>query len=151
MEKEIKVTSLTHEELVNLFSTALYGDNTFCIDVPSRFEDLWVGECFEDKIANVLLHGGRIKLRDNYSANADDDVEVYGNGTDIIVETKSEELLDNLCYYAYYSISLDSILAACSTSEGYRLASELFIDEDGDFYTAYNLLQLIVFGEVVYG
>ena len=28
---------------------------------------------------------------------------------------------------------------------------ELFIDEDGDLYTAYNLMQVAVLGEIIYG
>ena len=58
---------------------------------------------------------------------------------------------ENSVYYPVYRIGLEDIIEAAQTDEGYRYAKELWIDEMGDFYTAWNLLQLVIFGEVVYG
>lgn len=32
-----------------------------------------------------------------------------------------------------------------------RLTKEILVDETGDFYTAYNLMQMILFEELIYG
>lgn len=68
------------------------------------------------------------------------------------VESKVHHLEEyNGYYHPAYRVGLEEILEGCSTDEGYEYAKELFLDEDGDFFTAYNLLQIIIFGEVVYG
>ena len=48
---------------------------------------------------------------------------------------------------------METLLAGinANTKESSLLVQELFIDGDYDLYTAYNLMQVAVFGEIVYG
>lgn len=130
METKIRVTSLTHDELVDFLSTALYGCDNFEVEVaqagpgPELYEECKkkMGDafCWEDGLAEVLLGGGCLEVIDLYDGDE--------------------------MYYIDYT----NILNGFSTPEGYKYAEELF-DGDGDFFTAWNLLQIIIFGEVIYG
>lgn len=148
MKTEIKVTQLTKDDLCNIISTATYGDNSFDILVPDEYQKLKTlggneDDCWEDKLANVLLNGGKIDIVDMG--------DEYGDA-DVRLEPKVHHLEEyNECYYPAYRVGLEEFLEGCSTDEGYEYAKELLIDEDGDFFTAYNLIQIIIFGEVVYG
>ena len=68
MKTTIKVTEFEHEELVDLLSTALCGSSWFEADYDSKiYETLKVknGECFEDKLADMLLAGHKITIIDH--------------------------------------------------------------------------------------
>lgn len=145
MKTKIKVTELSHDDLVNLFSTALYGCDYLCVDYDSeqwnnlkgKYEDMDI--CFEDKLAALLLAGCTIDIYDGYAEG-----KIYSGLGELIENEDGEE-------EARYRISIYDILAACSTTEGYKYAHELFEEESGDYWTANNLLQIAMFGEVVYG
>lgn len=149
MKVEYKITELDHENLVDFLSTATYGDNTFEIFIPEEFKELrdqGEGDCWEDKLANVLLAGGKLDIVDR-----DDDEITHDEVATFHHLEKYTDGFENFVYYPAYRIGLEDIIKAAQTDEGYRYAKELWIDEMGDFYTAWNLLQLVIFGEVVYG
>lgn len=52
-----------------------------------------------------------------------------------------------------YKITMETLLAGinANTDESWPLIQKLLIDEDGDLYTAHNLMQVAVFGEIIYG
>ena len=137
MKTKIKVTELTHEEIVDLLSTALYGSEWF---VAKYDENLYEslknkdGICFEDKLADMLLAGHKITIVDVYSGGVS-----YSNKC---VGVKNENV--------YYEIDLKDILKKASTIIGYELISDV-LSGDGDYYTADEFLQRVVFGEVIYG
>ena len=58
----INKVDIAHDDLVTLFSDALYGDYTFDVYVDEKNKPLKEGEgdCYEDKLANVLQNGGYI-------------------------------------------------------------------------------------------
>ena len=157
MKVEYKITELDHENLVDFLSTATYGDNTFEIFTPEEFKELrdqGEGDCWEDKLANVLLAGGKLDIVDR----GDDEImpDEVANFQPLYPKhfhhlEKYTDGFENCVYYPVYRIGLEDIIEAAQTDEGYRYAKELWIDEMGDFYTAWNLLQLVIFGEVVYG
>ena len=67
MKTEIKVIELEHEDLVDLLSTALYGSTWFDASYNKEvYESLTntTGECFEDKLADMLLNGHKIAITD---------------------------------------------------------------------------------------
>ncbi|MDD6104183.1 MAG: hypothetical protein PUB73_06205 [Bacteroidales bacterium] len=135
-----KITELSHNDLVNILSTALYGCDYLSASYDHDFynnlnDSQKQGNCFEDALADVLLNGGAITIIDYY---AEGDV----NG-------KKGKLIDD--DNAEYTLTLQDFLDGCSTREGHRYAVELLVEEDGDYYTANNLLQIIMFGEVIYG
>lgn len=158
MEAKVKVVSvsLTHEDLVNLFSTALYGNSMMeCDYIKSDYPIVLFEESdsVEDVIAKILLNGGEVTIVDNEGAEADtEDICYYGKKSK---NWQSNGVVDGVCwsgkYYApTYKINLQNIINGIKATEGYKLAKELF-NEDGDMWTAYNLMQIIVFGEEVYG
>lgn len=142
MKKEItyKVTELSHEDLVEILSVALTGCDWTMVEYD---KDLWRTvphygeECIEDICADLLLAGHTIGVRD-LSAEG----EVYTS------KTTEVDLNDGS---VLYTLAIEDFLDGCSTEEGYGYAKELLEDCEGDYYTANNLLQIIMFGDVVYG
>ena len=138
MKTKITVTSMTHEELVDLLSTALEGSSWFGAsydkEIYRSLKDT-IGDCFEDKLADMLLAGHKIIITD-YEA----DGESYSSKCTRITADGD----------AVYKIGLDDILKAASTKTGYQLLSDV-LDGTGDYWTADALLQRVVFGEEVYG
>lgn len=151
---------ISHEDLVTLFSDSLYGDHTFDAWVDEENEPLkskGEGDCYEDKLANVLLNGGYICITDNEAEEDEcnsDVLPIAGvyTGTSMFGEYRAP----------YYKIDLErikqafkEILAQNTTGEYsdglYKNYIATYVDEDGDFYDAWNILQYIIFGDVVYG
>lgn len=137
MERIIKVTSFTHDELVNLLSTALYGSSWFEADYDSEIYNSLTeknGYCFEDKLADMLLAGHKITIIDH---------EAEG-------ESYSKKCVRFDGDAAVYEVNLKDFLRTASTQAGYKLVEEV-LDGDGDYYTGDAFLQRVVFGEEVYG
>ena len=137
MKAEVKILELTHEELSNIITTAFYGNDIMEVDYegsPSTHH-----KCFEDNIAQVLLDGGTIRVTDTESWGSDNPADGFGklpryiNGDDCIV----------------YKVTLKDILEGASTPECLRMIQDILSGE-GDMYTASNLMQTIVYGEIIY-
>ena len=164
MKIKTNVTSieLSKGDLVNLLSTATFGDDTFSIWVDDECKALKGNEdeCREEKWANVLLLGGHICVGVMEAGEA--------NREEVFNESKFYE--DNECYIEefdgtfpneslfvpYYKVTLERIKQAfieIIESDKYpkQHFDNLFIDDCGDFTDAWCLLQYIVFGEVIYG
>ena len=140
MTFNVQVTGVTHEELVNLFSTAFYGneymgatyDKNELNQIP---EDKREGDCFEDFLADMILNGKSIQVTD-YLAEGED----YG------------------CLHCYpadddefivYDLELEDILKGLSSEANFRMMQEIQSGE-GDMFTAYTLIQRIIFGIEIY-
>ena len=139
MTTEIKVTAMTHDELVDLLSTSLYDSTWFAASYDKNiYESLEskTGECFEDKLADMLLSGHKITITD-----VEADGEKYSDKC-----VRFEGRYDD----AVYEVGLDDFLEVASTQTGYRLLQEVLSGE-GDYYTADSFLQRVVFGEEIYG
>lgn len=139
METEIKVTSISHNELVDLLSTALYGSQWFTASYDRKIYeslDCVTGECFEDKLADMLLAGHKISITD---------IEADG-------EKHSDKFVRFEGRYddAVYEVVLDDFIEVASTKKGYELICDVLSGE-GDYYTADSFLQRVVFGEEIYG
>lgn len=146
MKTKIKVIELTHEEIVNIFSTANYNNSSLELSYADSMDDLarevkkkWNDThgdtmCYEDKLAAILENGGTI---------AAIDVEEYEYGDYDGEEPTKENHV--------YPITMQTLLDACSTEEGYSCAKRLLVDEEGDLYDAWNIIQIAMFGEVIYG
>lgn len=137
MKTKITVTELTHEELVNLLSTALYGSSWFGASYDKNIYktlEKTEGDCFEDALADMLLNKQKITITDYYAEG-----EKYSKK---FVRFDGED--------AEYEITLKDILNTASTKSGFKLVEEV-LDGDGDFWTADAFLQRVVFGEEIYG
>ena len=125
------LNSIDHEMLVDLLCTATYGSEWLQIktlkserfmdeEVEQSVRDEW---CREDKWANRLLKGGHIVCYDY----EDDDV-------------------------ARYELTLDGIkrgLEKARDGEAVRDWAD-FVTEEDDYCTCNNLMQVCMFGEVIY-
>ena len=149
MKLHTKVTNLTHDEIVTIFADN-YGSHwaTFAYDMndyygtPLEDDD----DCLEDKLAKILLGGGRIYINDHY---AEDGVEVYGSLPHAYDEEEE---------YMQYSLRLEDIeagLAKALDDMGCGITAIYnFLHDDRinfDINDADTLLQHITFGEVIYG
>lgn len=150
MEVQIKVTELNHANLVDILSTALFGCDWLEADYDSNFwksipGDKKSGHCFEDHLADVLLNGGTITLSDKEA-----DGELYKvRGVPCHLEKVDWWDAENY-KIGVYTLNLRALLKACSTPYGYELLTEV-LSGQGDYFTANNLLQIAIFGEVIYG
>lgn len=144
MEANITVTKLEQKELVNLLSTALYGSSYFSASYNKKIyeavskdnEECFNNKCFEDILAEILLAGHKIIITD-YEAEG---VSYSDKCVGFDIEDESAD----------YEISLNDILKVASTQRGYRLLEDVLSGE-GDQFAADAFLQIVVFGEEVYG
>lgn len=139
MKTEIKVLAFTHEELVDLLSTALCGSSWFDADYDRAIYKTLTetnGDCYEDKLADMLLAGHTITITDVTAEG-----EMYSDKC-VRIDEDDES--------AVYEVKLEDFLQTASTEDGYRLVMEV-LSGDGDFWTADAFLQRVVFGEVIYG
>ena len=134
MDVTVKILKLNLEELSDIISTAFYGNDYMAVDYegnPSTFHD-----CFEDNVAQVLLDGGTILVTDQAQLDGD----TYGD---------LPKYVDNDGYITY-KVTLEDILKGASTFECLEMIQSI-LNGDGDMYTGWNLFQLIVFGDLIYG
>lgn len=144
MKTRITVTELSHEDLVDILSTALYGCDYLSPDYNRNIwdqipEDKKEGHCYEDHLADMLLNGHYIAIADVYAEG-----QIYGKRKHRMPASVDEE--GDVTYY----LTLEDLLWACSTPRGYKLVTETLSGE-GDYFTANNLLQIALFGEEIYG
>ena len=132
--RTIDLNAIDHKMLVDLLCTATYGSNWLDVktlkserfmdeEVEQSVRDEW---CREDKWANRLLKGGHIVCLDYY----DDDAQP-----------------------ARYDLTLDDIkrgLEKARDGEAVRDWAD-FVNENDDYFTCNNLMQVCIFGEVIYG
>lgn len=132
--RKIDLNAIDHKMLVDLLCTATYGCDWLEIytlkserfmdeEVEQSVIDCW---CREDKWAHRLLKGGHIICLDYY----DDDAQP-----------------------ARYELTLDDIkrgLEKARDGEAVRDWAD-FVNEEDDYCTCNNLMQVCIFGEVIYG
>jgi len=155
-----KVKSLTQEEIVDLLCTAITDSSQYLyLHNPKKYYETYCkvdrNDTLEDRCAKVLLAGGKIRITD-YDA---DGIGYAGNDVPYKVGDEDE---------VTYTVSLDNILSALENAangefifcgmdneaEYVRKAFEDFAKgEEGDLdYTeADTLMQIILFGEIIYG
>lgn len=147
MKVQTKIKEITHEELVNLFSTATYGSNWLMITKPkgsykgTALED--ENDCTEDTWAKVLLNGGTIYCYDNC---AEDEDEFYGNLPHKFTDCGMR-----------YELTLKDLIkglekACVDESYGTKYFDDWrFEGNDFDITEAEYLIQIAIFGEAIYG
>lgn len=153
VNKTIKIEDITHDDLVNLFSTALYGSTYLDADYPEGDYYNPYDDCYEDRIAKALLNGFSIDVIDTYAEGC-----VHGN-----LPHKIDEETEDVSY----KITLADIKKGLEKAGSgkfklnfdgeevfARKAFEAFVDEDAtdfDLICADCLMQIIVFNEIIYG
>lgn len=143
-----KIThEITHDDLVDLLSTAGYGSSFIGYDYKDEdyygtpLED--VDDCYEDKLAKILLNDKKIFVTD---ACAEDEDDFNGK-----LPHKFNGLIMR------YEVGLNDIakgIAKAIDNGGWDAECAMdLINKNGnlDLYEAENLMQIIVFGEAIYG
>ena len=155
-KKQVTITEITHDDLVNLFSTALYGSTYLDADYPNSdiYEE---DDCYEDKLAKALLNGQTIVVRDTYAEGC-----VYGNLPHEIEGCEDDEDIADVAY----EVTLEDVKKGLEKAgsgtfiinfDGEKefgvKAFDMFANEDlsFDLVCADCLMQIIVFGELIYG
>lgn len=132
------IDNISKETLVDLFSTATYGSNWLEIvtlvsekHLDSGFtEEYLENRCCEERWADRLLNGGHIVCEDWYAAEDDDEGKP-----------------------AKYKIDLNTLkerLKLARDKEAVRDWCDFVLEKD-DYYTCNTLMQVVMFGEIVYG
>ena len=122
----IRQALLKEENLVDLLSTAFYGNEWFTCEIPDKWKYLVKSssDCREDKWSDVLKGGGNITITD-----WEDDESKHDISLEDIVKGLEKLYNEHLNVYA-------------------RVMS---FDGDADFYDADAVMQYAVYGEWVYG
>lgn len=150
MKLKTKITDITHEDLVNLLSTAGYGSYWLGLDYDTedfmQIEDHDKYGCIEDKMAAILLSGKSVTLYDMY---AEDETDFYGKLPH--AWDKDNSTMD-------YDVTLNDIkkgIEKALNNGGWDAECAMhLVDEDScefDQSEAENLAQIIMFGETIYG
>jgi len=152
MKTHTTITDLTHEDLVDLFSTATYGSSWLEIWAPDRE---WLGitdsDCREDVWAKALLAGRQL-----YCIDHEAEGEIYGDKG--YVDTGDSAL--SVIYrinLGDISIGLENALNGTFPGDAdikswARKCAQDFIAGEGEMDNpeAECLMQIIMFGDVIY-
>lgn len=157
MKTQLTITELTKENLVDLFSTAFYGSNYLSADYEEAIE-YDEEDCHEEILAEILLHGGAIKVTDyyadgchygnlKYQYNEDYDATYYVTLEDI---KKGLEKAANGTFNLRPDVGADF---ADGNKEFARRSFNAFAfdEREWDALTADCLMQIVLFDEIVYG
>jgi hypothetical protein len=139
---KFKVTEISREELSDLISSAIYGNDYMdvrikkndwkaLVDANPELEDVIY---HEDKCAHLLLNNGCI-----YVTDMDAEEEVYGN---------LPHTIDAETGQVTYQVKLEDVLNGLSNEEVRWAITDW---DNMDLTSAYAIMQAIAFGEVVYG
>ena len=137
MKTHTTILEIEHDDLVNLFSTGLYGSNYLDADYDSN-PDLADCECYEDKLAKSVLAGRAIKFIDRCAEG-----EVYGNLPHTILEDE-----------VTYKVTLEDIKKGLAkAADTCSWAFRAFADDTDqwDYIAGDVLLQMIIFDDIIYG
>ena len=139
---KMKVTEISREELSDLISSAIYGNDYMDVNIKKNDWKALVdanpelGDVLyhEDKCAHLLLNNGCI-----YVTDMDAEEEVYGN---------LPHTIDAGTGQVTYQVKLEDVLNGLSNKEVQWAITDW---DNMDLTSAYAIMQAIAFGEVVYG
>lgn len=137
MKTHTTILEIGHDDLVNLFSTGLYGSNYLDADYDN-YAGLKDCECYEDKLAKSVLDGRSIKFIDRCAEGC-----VYGNLPHTILD--EDEVT--------YMVTLEDIKKGLEKAADMGFwAYKAFADDTSnwDYLAGDALLQLIIFDDIIY-
>ena len=154
MKTQVIISEITHDDLVNLFSTALYG-SSYLSSSYDECADEDDDDCYEDVLAKILLSGGKIQITDHYAEGCD-----YGNlpyemdeDDNITYDVTLEDIKRGLAQAANGTFNSQSEDFVEDERRFARKAFDSFLSEACDFDLTYAdcLMQIILFDEIIYG
>lgn len=156
MKTQTIISELTHDDLVNLFSTSLYGSSYLSSNYEDDVKvDKNDDDCYEDVLAKILLNGGKVKITDYYAEGCD-----YGNlpyemdeDDNITYDVTLEDIKKGLAQAANGTFNSQSEDFVEDERRFARKAFDSFLSEACDFDLTYAdcLMQIILFNEIIYG
>ena len=150
MKTKTVITELTQEDLVDLLCTATYGSYWLEIYAPDREGlDIEESDCREDVWAKALLAGKKIEFIDHYAEG-----EVYGSLGHVDEDDDGIYLIGLEDVYKGLVNAMDGTFVDESNCKDYARKCALnFSKGDGsmDIDEAECLVQIIMFGDVIYG
>lgn len=153
MKTKTTITEITHDDLVNLLCSATYGSEWLCIKRPKgsyRGTELEEeGDCIEDTWAKILLANKTVYVYDYFANDAE---ERYGKlpctykNDAMRYEMTLEDIKKGLqkCFDGTFKAN-DEV-----EKEYMRKCAMRFLYEDIDLTDAENIIQIIIFGELIY-
>ena len=160
MKTKTIITELTQEDLVNLLCTATYGSNWLSCYAPDREGvDITEDDCLEDEWAKCLLAGKKITCTD-YNA---DEGEHYGTLEHYTEEdgqttylVSLQDIINGLqkCADGTFShTNYDEADNGDTEKSWIAKCFQHFKEDTGEMDNpeAESLMQIILFGELIYG
>ena len=158
MKTKTIVSDITHDDIVNLLSTALYGSTYMSADYDEeRYKRLFKeSDCYEDKMARILLDGGSITITDSYAESADELNGKKGKWNEDLDEAQYVLTLND--FKEGLQMAMDGTFSDCSNatsakSWARKVCCEMMKGDDADYDLpdADMIMQIICFGGLVYG
>ena len=132
-----KVTIITHEELVSVFSVLCSATDFRYAYNKKNYEQIPKGkrngDSLEDKVADCLLNGFKVEITDTYA-----DGEVHNENL--------EHVIDDNGAVTYY-VGLQNFLDGFSNNDAMKKHLRDLIAGNYDYTTAYCLIQYVLFGK----
>lgn len=158
MKTKTTIIGMCKEDLINLFSTALYGNNWLVADYDyDKYKSLFDENdvCYEDRLAKILLNDGTIELVDMYSSDKEEGA--YGSSKRVYYDEERSAFVYPI-NYSDIVIGLQNALdknvtCHCNEEDWLCQAAMRFVNESSSFdlADADALMQAIMFNELVYG
>lgn len=149
MRTQTMITDITHDDLVDLLSTATYGSNWLeCFAPDKEGLDIQATDCLEDVWAKALLAGKKIGCVDHFAEG-----EIYGDLGHIDEDDDAVYLISLEDVRNGLERAFDGTFAeAGDLAEWIRECVVHFIAGEGelDQPEAEALMQIIMFNEIVY-
>lgn len=160
MKTRTIISDITKEDLVNLFSTALYGSECFGVyydlsDYKGKpFEN--PDDCVEDRYAKILLNGGKIFVTDFYAEDEDEVWSKKGRWNKDLEEAQYtitlKDIEEGLQKALDGTFKLNEGAEQGEKNWARKVVMNMMSeDADYDLPDAEMIMQIIMFGEIVYG
>lgn len=163
MKTKTTITEITHDDLVNLFSTALYGSSYLSADYTiddRKSVDVSDDDCYEDIIAKILLSGKSVEVTDDYAEGCSYGSLPYrfqdkdDDDSSVIYRVTLDDIKRGLERAADGTFNAGNDEWTERTKRSARVSFDSFMDEDAcdfDLVRADILMQIILFDEIIYG
>ena len=158
METNTRISKITHDDIVNLLSTALYGSTYLSADYDrERYKRLFKeGDCYEDKMARILLEGGAITVTDGFVEDEDEVWSKKGKWNKDLEEAQYtitlKDIEEGLQKALDGTFKLTEGLEQGEKNWARKVVMNMMSEgADYDLPDADMIMQIIMFGEIVYG
>ena len=163
MKTKTTITELSHNDLVDLFSTALYGSTYLSANYTiedRKSVDVSDGDCYEDILAKILLSGKSVEVTDDYAEGCSYGSLPYrfqdkdDDDSSVIYRVTLDDIKRGLERAADGTFNAGNDKWTERTKRSARVSFDSFMDEDAcdfDLVRADILMQIILFDEIIYG